>query len=64
MLSQARTAGMGGFLGFDYASLPVVFAAKDIPQWEWIFYLEKLNAVQAIAFEYFNPKPELKKAPE
>lgn len=56
--SQARVAGMGGFISFDFAALPVVLRALFIPESEWVFILEKLAVIQQKAQQYWNEKKE------
>ena len=54
---------MGGFIGFDYNSLFVLFKVYDIPEEEWCFYLDKVALLTSIASKYWNAdKPKESKA--
>jgi len=59
--SQLKTAGMGGVLGIEYASLPAVFSAMGVPESHWYFEFEKIGAINSIACKYWNKEPEKKK---
>jgi hypothetical protein len=54
LASQARTGGMGGFTGFDYTSLPVLFTAYGIGTDHWAFYLDKFRILTDIALRFWN----------
>ncbi len=59
---QVRTAGMGGFVAFDYAALPMILEAHDIPRSEWRFMLDKVQVLATIARQHWN-KPTGSKEP-
>jgi len=62
MSSQARVAGLGGFLGLDFGSLEIVLRARQVPECDWIFVLDKLTLLTTIASRYWNKeKPNDKK---
>lgn len=52
--TQARIAGLGSFVSFDYGPLSMIFKAMSIPESEWIFALEKLNAITNVALKYWT----------
>jgi hypothetical protein len=54
LASQARVGGMGGFLGFDYSVLPLLFQAYEIAPFEWSVYLEKIAILSRIAVKCWN----------
>lgn len=56
LASQANVGGMGGVVGFNYAALPVIFAAKGIPFALWGYFVEKLEVITPIALRYWNDK--------
>lgn len=56
--SQARMAGLGGVVGFDYAALPFLFHVHQIPETDWWITLRKLQVVFAVALKYWNKKPD------
>ena len=58
MSSQIRSAGMGGFTGFDYNALTFVLRAQDVPEAKWAYVLEKLDLLARIAAKYLNTKDE------
>lgn len=58
--SQMKTAGMGEFIGYDLQTLPFLFQVFQVPESEWIFYLEKVEAVIRVAVKYLTKKDEPK----
>jgi hypothetical protein len=60
MQHQARVAGLGGFIGFDYGALPVLFDAYGVPQCERMILLDKLSVITRIAVRYWNEKDSSK----
>lgn len=56
--TQLRIAGMGGVLGFDYSSLPFLFATYGVPETEHLILLQKLNAMYQVALKIWNKPKE------
>jgi hypothetical protein len=56
--SQARTAGLGGFISFDFSALPFILTTLFIPKSQWIFVVEKLAIIQQKAQQYWNEKKD------
>ena len=56
LASQARVAGLGGFIGFDYASLPSLFAAYEVAESEWFIYFDKISVLAKVALTYWGSK--------
>jgi hypothetical protein len=56
--SQLRTAGMGSVVGFDYSSLPFLFAVYSVPESETWIMLKKLNVLFGIALKHWNKKTD------
>jgi hypothetical protein len=61
LATQSRSAGMGGFTGFDYSALPFILEAKDIPRSMWPTVLRAIELITPIALNYWNPKEQTKK---
>jgi Phage related hypothetical protein (DUF1799) len=61
MSSQARVAGLGGVIGFDYQSLPFVFGIHQIGSEHWYETYLKLLRVWAVAMKHWNKKEEKSK---
>ena len=47
MTTQARVAGMGGVVGFDYTPLPFVFRMVGVGRDDWAETFEKVRALEA-----------------
>ncbi len=46
--------GLGGFLGFDYSALPVLFAAYGVHESEYQIYMDKILILTTVASKYWN----------
>lgn len=60
LTTQARTAGLGSFIGVDFSSLPVFFEAFQVPKYQWRYALELLTELSRIAAKHWNPKDDEK----
>jgi|SRR5688572_9564802 len=58
MYSQARIAGMGGFIGFDYSALQFVLKVEEVPEELWSYITDKLELIAEIAKKYWNKKED------
>jgi len=54
LATQSRVGGMGGFVGFDYSALPFILSTKGIPESQWSYFLDRLEAISPIAMKYWN----------
>lgn len=45
---------MGGFVGFDYGALPVLFDCYEVPENERIFMLDKILILTTVASQHWN----------
>jgi hypothetical protein len=61
LMTQFRTAGLGGFVGFDYTVLPFLFKAHDVPESEQFLMLDKINLLSQLAHKYFKPPEPVEK---
>ncbi len=52
--TQPRSAGMGGFIGFDYAAFQFILRMKQIPESLWPFAFEVIEALTRVASKYWN----------
>lgn len=52
MTTQVRSAGLAGFVGYDFAALPVVLTAFEVPQTQWREVLHGLMVLNSEALAY------------
>lgn len=55
---------MGGFVGFDYGALPVLFKAYGIADCEWPIYLDKILILTTVASKHWNSEVKKPAAPK
>lgn len=56
--TQSRSAGMGGFTGFDYTALPFILEAKEVPKCMWSMVLRNIELLTPIALKHWGAKQD------
>lgn len=54
LLGQARTAGFGGFVGFDFTAMRFILEAMDVPREKWYVAIELANMLTGVTAEKLN----------
>lgn len=56
-----RIVGLGSFAGFDLNVLRFLLETHEVPKEEWIFMLEKIEAISSVAMRHWTKKETDKK---
>ena len=60
--SQARIAGLGGFVGYDYSGLETLLRIHHFPEEDWFLVLDKLRAITSVTQKIVKRQQEEQRA--